>query len=301
MYQAGQLVRDGVDVAIQYKSESTHGESNVWSGLLTAQIAGTYTVGVYALSAQATLGLVGGSTSSLTVVPAATHAADCTMNITGSASTPAGEVVALLVQARDRYGNRQLHAGDADQSQNKSAFRLEVVGGPADLQNAREATDMLDGTYSLSTRLTKAGAYSLKVYHQHGGVHKNEIGGSPVQLIVQAVDMLDRLHTTLERGIAGTAASVYTPLVNQVNDNGTAIKPGSFFYIVPRDRYWPGLFKQLNTQMLQNIKSLTILENITWAKYLPGQTKNSVLKSFVTHNYFSWWGRCTARAPHCCK
>ena len=98
---AGSLVRDFGQVAIKYHSAFTRGAGHEWSGSLTPQFSGVYTVSVFSSDTSGGKGLVGGASLSLTVVAAPTDAAHCTVDRSGSISASAGATTQLIITARD--------------------------------------------------------------------------------------------------------------------------------------------------------------------------------------------------------
>ena len=96
------------DVAIVYRTtfEKAPGQgpgSNTWSDHIQAQVAGEYTVSVKVIGADGSSGLVSGSTSTLTVGPAATDPAQCTLDLESPVLLVAGAPLNLPLYAREKF------------------------------------------------------------------------------------------------------------------------------------------------------------------------------------------------------
>ena len=114
----------------------------------------------------------------MTVAPAATHAASCTVRGSGLRGGRAGESLQFVVEARDAHGNRRTVGGDQ--------VDVSLVSGSATATAA--VRDNGDGTYTVSCAPTLAGEYSTQVLVQSAPVR-----GSPFNIAVGA----SRSHTPL--------------------------------------------------------------------------------------------------------
>ena len=209
----GVLKRDLDEVAIKYEyaAKQKASNSNEWTSNIQAQIAGTYNVSVKVKSSDGAMGLAGNKVHTLAVKAGAMSAPHCTMSTSGSVITEAGKANVIVVTARDEYGNRLTTGG--------AKFTLAVHDGPQKGNIRFQSVDQKNGTYNLLCKVEIASRYTITV--SSGG---KEIRGSPLRLVVNALDTVSAAKTTAERGVlAAGASSVY--------------ESASTFNIVPRDKY----------------------------------------------------------------